>query len=538
MRRALLVVLVASTAHAGPVPECVSVSITPTDQLQIVAWVEKADGTFVDTIYITQKTGTYGLGNRPGRFDFNSGPVVQDLWPYGRRITVFPVWAHRHGMTWPEVDFQTVDMDGNHICCGDENNLSHPFNLSSIEHDPPYCQPLMPATDPWDAGSCATTAFTDKGIFSATALSLYPPRADIARTPSNDSASVDMYKLLNPFDAISQPTPAGGMPTQITWPVPDALPGGNYVMWLEVSKSFDYNDTYNQTSYPPPSVPFSGYGQPYRGQPSVVYSVPFTIGTSESDTSTQSYLGYGDADGATGTLHAPDATITTDTPGSGGSRLQIIAGSSGDRIQLHASPSYNHTPPAPPSDVTAAPLTPTSATISLVAAGGDAGAGTAAGYEIRYRTGDPITADNFADSMPATVPLVPAAKGTAQTFELDGLLPTTTYSIGIRAFDGCHNTSDLAVVQLTMPDRTSGEVDACFVATAAYGTVMANDVEMLRRYRDVFLKSTALGELAVETYYTFSPPVAGVVGESELLRATARAVLAPIVATVRHGRFE
>ena len=56
---------------------------------QIVVWLEDPAGNYVDTIFITRETGTYGLGNRPGRFDFNSGP----MWPYGRRITVFPVWA-------------------------------------------------------------------------------------------------------------------------------------------------------------------------------------------------------------------------------------------------------------------------------------------------------------------------------------------------------------------------------------------------------------------------------------------------------------
>src|ERR1700712_5968467 len=61
---------------------------------QIVAWVETPTGEFVSTVFITQQTGHYGIGNRPGRFDFNSGPN----WPYGRRITVFPVWAHRHGL--------------------------------------------------------------------------------------------------------------------------------------------------------------------------------------------------------------------------------------------------------------------------------------------------------------------------------------------------------------------------------------------------------------------------------------------------------
>ena len=58
---------------------------------QIVIWVEDAAGNFVDTVFITQQTGTYGLGNRPGRMDFNSAP----LWPYGKRITTFPVWAEK-----------------------------------------------------------------------------------------------------------------------------------------------------------------------------------------------------------------------------------------------------------------------------------------------------------------------------------------------------------------------------------------------------------------------------------------------------------
>ncbi|HLL25147.1 MAG TPA: hypothetical protein VK427_23595, partial [Kofleriaceae bacterium] len=58
---------------------------------QIVAWVEDTAGHYVDTVFITQQTGTFGLGNRPGRADFNSGP----RWPYGRRTAVFPVWAHR-----------------------------------------------------------------------------------------------------------------------------------------------------------------------------------------------------------------------------------------------------------------------------------------------------------------------------------------------------------------------------------------------------------------------------------------------------------
>jgi hypothetical protein len=91
--------------------------------------------------------------------------------------------------------------------------------------------------------------------------------------------------------------------------------------------------------------------------------------------------------------------------------------------------------------------------------------------------------------------------------------------------------------QVVTAASKAGEVDACFVATAAYGSRMANDVEMLRHFRDSFLQKTALGELAVETYYTFGPGVAGMVSQSEVLRTTARDALSPIVAWVRRLSF-
>ena len=51
--------------------------------------------------------------------------------------------------------------------------------------------------------------------------------------------------------------------------------------------------------------------------------------------------------------------------------------------------------------------------------------------------------------------------------------------------------------------------------------------------RDSLLRKTVLGELFVQAYYTFGPPLAGVVGESDLLRATARAALHPVVDFVK-----
>ncbi|HTR51084.1 MAG TPA: CFI-box-CTERM domain-containing protein [Kofleriaceae bacterium] len=528
----LLIASMTRGARADVQPTChvVTASFVPASQLQIVAWVEKPDGTYIETIYITKKTGHYGLGNRPGRFDFNSGPIVNDEWPYGRRITTFPVWAHRHGMTFPEVVFQNAA----------ESNLSHPFMQSTQE--PYYCRPLGSDADQasWDAGTCPTPFVgTDKGEFDPNGgTSLYPPRADIMRVCNSincDSPSVAMYQQMDPFDAVAQATPVGGAPAAITWPIPSELPLGDYVLFVETSQAFDYNSTYNATSYPAPTgVEYGDLGVPYRGQPSIVYSVPFTIGTGDFMSSTQSYLGYGDPTGTTGTLNPPDATITADTPNSGASRFAIIPGSS-DRIQVSAIDENDTTPPADPRALTSTSVASSSVTIQFIAPGDDGTIGMVTGYDVRYRTANAMTQDNFSDaqSMRVLATVTPVASGQLQSLEIDGLLPETQYWIGVQAYDKCHNTSDVAIISVNTTDRPAGYVDACFVASAAYGSRMAADVEPLRHFRDAMLESSVLGDLAVETYYTFGPSVAGVVGQSDLLRASARDVLAPIVARVR-----
>ena len=524
-------------AQAGE--QCVSVGVdfTPTDSLQMVAWVETSSGDYVDTIYMTAKTGVYGIGNRPGRFDFNSGPIpnpatgVDDMWPYGRRITTFPVWAHKHGLTFPFVAFQN----------GAENDLSHPMNHSSMEHMP-FCRPVSSdgsiqcggASDQtiWDTGTCASGVYTDKGMFTAQ-TSLYPPRADLT-LQSVDSPSVAMFRETNPFDAISKATPRGGTPTTVRWPVPENQPNGEYVLVVEVSKAFDFNATYNSTVFPAPTgISYATCGKPYRGQPSVVYKVPFTVGAQGMSASTVDYAGYGDADGATGTLHPPDATITTDTPGSGALRLQLVSDGGMYRVRVTTSPQDDPSPPGTPTSVEALDVKSTTATLRFVEPGDDGATGTVSSYEIRIRANSAITEDNFTSSMPVVATVVPAGSGQLATIDLSGLLPQTDYSIGIRAVDDCFNPGPLAIAAFTTPEREVGSVDACFVATAAYGSLMANDVEMLRHVRDSMLRSSVMGELFVETYYTFGPAVAGVVGESELLRATARGVLQPIVQAVR-----
>jgi hypothetical protein len=490
---------------------------------QIVVWIEDTSGQYVDTIFITQQTGTYGLGNRPGRFDFNSGPK----WPYGRRLNVFPVWAHRHGLQFDEVVFQNLD----------DSNLSHPFDQSSRENR--FCRPIMPTEASWDAGSCPSVVFTDKGMLSTANKSLYPPRNDLQRaTP--DAPSVEMFQMLNPFDAVSQPTPANDTPAQLTWIAPDSLPDGNYVLWVEVSREFDHNTTYSAEARPSPAqIPWAEYGAPYRGQPSIVYSLPITISqTQRTVAHALDYAGYGDPDGLDGNLRVPDSTITTGLTGSGAERFAVrMDGSTPYRVRAQAFTEEDPIRPAAPATMKISDVTTQTAKLSFKAPGDDDFTGKVRRYEIRYVVGKHMDEAAFANGIELKPDLQIGEGGETVSFDIAGLLNGTEYTIGVRAFDDCLNKGALATKTFSTPERIEGEVDWCFVATAAYGSTMANDVEMLRRFRDFMLQSTVLGELAVEAYYTFGPALAGVVGESELLRATARAVLAPIVATVKVMRF-
>jgi len=491
--------------------------------LQMVGWIETTGGVYKDTIFITQQTGLFGIGNRPGRFDFNSGPN----WPYGRRITVFPVWAHRHGMTWDEIAFQN----------GDESNLSHPFNESSRENH--FCRPLQQSEPSWDAMTCASQVYTDKGVMAGGNTSLYPPRNDISKGAPDDP-SVAMFELLNPFDTVSQATPPSGTPAVFSYPVPETLPFGDYVLFVEVAREFDMNGTYNPTMFPSPvGIPYGEYGVPYRGQPSVIYRMPFSIRATPTTATTTDIIGYSDPTGVQGDIRdASDGTMTLDVPGSGAARLQLLSkDGSTYRIRLVSKPQNDLVAPAHPDQLQIAAATSRDATISFVAPGDDDITGKAQKYEIRYRVGEEITDANFADSLQVANPVAPTDAGSLQLFKLDGLLPETEYSVGIRAVDDCQNAGATSFISFETKPRDVGDVDACFIATAAYGSVMAADVDMLRRFRDSKLRKTVLGELAVETYYTFSPAVSGVVGESDLLRATARDVLAPIVARVRAFQF-
>jgi hypothetical protein len=70
----------------------------------------------------------------------------------------------------------------------------------------------------------------------------------------------------------------------------------------------------------------------------------------------------------------------------------------------------------------------------------------------------------------------------------------------------------------------------CCTATAAYSTPMAQELGILRQFRDEELLTNPVGEALVGLYYTVSPPIARFITEHPGLKPVVRAGLAPAVA--------
>ena len=454
----VLGVLGLSAATLTPADACrrITFELTPTADLQIVIWVEDGAGNFVETLYMTDKTGRYGLGNRPGRFDFNS----EWHWPYGRREQTFPVWAARSPVEYPRLIFQN----------GDDANLSHPIDDSSPE--PFYCRPLKRSeVDPdLDAMTCASAAYTDKGRFSAELTSKYPPRNDMNVFHDHvDHADMQDFESMNTLDAISQPTPPGGRAMTLSALLSSELPEGEYVAWIEVSKEFDQNASHD---YPAPiGIPWSEYGRPGRGQPSIVWKLPFHVDQVGGHFQTLDYAGYGDPDGATGTLHSPDPTITVGVDGSGAGRL-LTEGTGADerRFGVDVTPTDDVTPPGAITNLTATEIEPRRAMLTFPAPADDTGV-RATEYQVRISGGAVMTADTFLTvGQPIVSTPRPVEPGQPQTIELPALSPETHYWVGVRALDGCLNAGPLVIFELETPAEPAQPVSGCACRVGARGT--------------------------------------------------------------------
>jgi hypothetical protein len=108
----------------------------------------------------------------------------------------------------------------------------------------------------------------------------------------------------------------------------------------------------------------------------------------------------------------------------------------------------------------------------------------------------------------------------AGTFDIQAKDNTATEGITITASDGS--------IEATSGTYTV-ENFRCFIATAAYGTPMAGEIQILRDFRDKCLMTNPPGRLFVAAYYKLSPPVAGFIADHDSLRAGIRMGLTPVL---------
>jgi len=96
------------------------------------------------------------------------------------------------------------------------------------------------------------------------------------------------------------------------------------------------------------------------------------------------------------------------------------------------------------------------------------------------------------------------------------------------------NTSTEPAKEIT--NVKSGNGGGCLIATAAYGSELAPQVQMLREIRDNQLMNTESGKSFMsgfnELYYTFSPTIADMERESPVFKEIVKAGLTPMLSSL------
>ena len=404
----IMVLLASARASADTV---LTFKYTPAARAQVAIWIEDAAGNYLATAALTEAVAFRGIGNRPGASQMNSGY----RWPYGRREGVLPIWAHRRASArgaklFPRLIFQARG-EGIASRSVPDQSLDNYFCLQFAEE--------KSSRDELDAVSCATPFSSDKGRYLTQADvdngysepwesmlaapsggaptpqgrrqplplgSLYPARMDVTRCTNRDSGNcydgaevdrfaADVRAIMPEIDAITIATPPGDMPKSVLFSVPKEWKAGDYVVYIEVNLEGDYNDRWNAASFPTPKTPADDwdyyslrYGYPYRGQPSLVWKVPFKLGPGAPESAAASlpagrssweyWTGsYGQIEMMTSAAADP-FQISSDQSGSGVNRLRADAAGQRFVVQLRDAGSTPVAEPPPAVDAGMPPEPP------------------------------------------------------------------------------------------------------------------------------------------------------------------------------------
>ena len=151
--------------------------------------------------------------------------------------------------------------------------------------------------------------------------------------------------------------------------------------------------------------------------------------------------------------------------------------------------------------------------------------------EVTANNGDTsYTVSGFNNLNPATdeVALLIANPTTVDShqanFSTDGSNQPVTEPTG----GSVYNSSSSGGGKTTNAGSSSGG-GGCFIATAAYGSYLHPQVQVLRDFRDNYLLTNAPGRTFVAIYYHLSPPAAEFIARHAMLRLMVRLTLTPLV---------
>jgi len=143
--------------------------------------------------------------------------------------------------------------------------------------------------------------------------------------------------------------------------------------------------------------------------------------------------------------------------------------------------------------------------------------GRETGYEIQRKTGTGAFAT------------VTTTAASVTSYSDSGLAAGTVYTYRVRATGSGGNSAFSAEASATTLAVSSGGGGNCFIATAAFGSPLAVEVQVLREFRDRVLLPNAPGRGLVRAYYRHSPPLAHMIERHETLRAATRGALRPVL---------
>ncbi|HET8761159.1 MAG TPA: CFI-box-CTERM domain-containing protein [Nitrospiria bacterium] len=133
-------------------------------------------------------------------------------------------------------------------------------------------------------------------------------------------------------------------------------------------------------------------------------------------------------------------------------------------------------------------------------------------------------------SRPMLYAVVEAAYGTVATTDKvsEQSVPADPNAYGATQVSG-FSAPVTATPQPPDPFPRLEDTGGCFIATAAYGSAMAPQVDVLRAFREQYLRPYALGRAVIRQYELWSPPLADAIRGSERGRLMTRIVLWPVV---------